>query len=135
MMQRLHADGHADDSCPQLRYGPFSKNSVRAHQHAAAPGRKGGSITRTNGTITPSADPDDNWLITEIHRACDGAGRPLVILLTPGQRHDSICARRLLERIRVPRTGLGRPRCKPDHVVASKAYSSRGFRAYLRNAA
>ncbi|MEW2572602.1 IS5 family transposase [Streptomyces sp. NPDC047070] len=56
----------------------------------------------------------------------------LVILLTPGQRHDSICARPLLERIRVPRMGLCRPRCRPDHVIADKAYSSRGFRAYLR---
>ncbi len=28
--------------------------------------------------------------------------------------------------------GLGRPRCRPDHVIADKAYSSRGFRAYLR---
>jgi transposase len=52
--------------------------------------------------------------------------------VTPGQRHDSISARPLLERIRVPRTGMGRPRCRPDHVIADKAYSSRGFRAYLR---
>jgi transposase len=52
--------------------------------------------------------------------------------VTPGQRHDSICARPLLERIRVPRTGRGRPRRRPDQVIADKAYSSRGFRAYLR---
>ena len=30
---------------------------VRAHQHAAATGRKGGISGRTNRTITPSADP------------------------------------------------------------------------------
>ncbi|WP_435811637.1 IS5 family transposase [Streptomyces decoyicus] len=71
-------------------------------------------------------------LTTKIHLACDGRGRPLAILLTPGQRHDSICAQPLLERIRVPRLGLGRPRCRPDQVVADKAYSSRGFRTYLR---
>ena len=63
--------------------------------------------------------------------ACNGKGRPLAILVTPGQRHDSVCARPLLERIRVPRTGLGRPRRRPDQVIADKAYSSRGFRAYL----
>ncbi|MEU9574007.1 transposase, partial [Streptomyces massasporeus] len=28
------------------------------------------------------------------------------------------------------RTGPGRPRCRPDQVIADKAYSSRGFRAY-----
>nr|WP_107050671.1 IS5 family transposase [Streptomyces sp. NRRL F-2580] len=103
---------------------------VRAHQHAAATGRKGGNI---------GDEADDHalgrsrgGLTTKIHLACDGRGRPLAVLLTPGQRHDGICARPLLERIRVPRTGLGRPRCRPDHVIADKAYSSRGFRAYLR---
>ncbi|MCQ4205515.1 IS5 family transposase [Streptomyces coelicoflavus] len=103
---------------------------VRAHQHAAATGRKGG---------TTGDEPDDHalgrsrgGLTTKIHLACDGRGRPLAILLTPGQRHDSICARPLLERIHVPRTGVGRPRCRPDQVIADKAYSSRGFRAYLR---
>ncbi|MFF9488255.1 IS5 family transposase, partial [Streptomyces sp. NPDC014676] len=84
-------------------------------------------------------EPDDHalgrsrgGLTTKIHLACDGRGRPLAILLTPGQRPDSVCARPLPERIRVPRTGPGRPRCKPDQVIADKAYSSRGFRAYLR---
>lgn len=53
-------------------------------------------------------------------------------MLTAGQRHDGVSARPLLERIRVPPIGRGRPRCRPDHVVADKAYASRGFRAYLR---
>jgi transposase len=84
-------------------------------------------------------EPDDHalgrsrgGLTTQIHLACDGRGRPLAILLTPGQRHDSICARPLLERIHVPRTGPGRPRCRPDQVITDKAYSSRGLRAYPR---
>ncbi|MFD8842149.1 MULTISPECIES: IS5 family transposase [Streptomyces] len=103
---------------------------VRAHQHAAATGRKGG---------ISGDEPDDHalgrsggGLTTKVHLACDGKGRPLALLVTPGQRHDSVCARILLERIRVPRSGLGRPRCRPDQVIADKAYSSRGFRAYLR---
>ncbi|MDF2254325.1 IS5 family transposase [Streptomyces ferralitis] len=104
---------------------------VRAHQHAAATGRKGG------GT---GDEPDDHalgrsrgGLTTKNYLACDGKGCPLAVLLTPGQRHDSICARPLLERIRVPRTGLGRPRCRPDHVIADEAYSPLGFRTYLRS--
>jgi hypothetical protein len=32
---------------------------VRAHQHAAATGRKGGSTDRTNRTIAPPADPEE----------------------------------------------------------------------------
>jgi transposase len=34
--------------------------------------------------------------------------------------------------IRVPRLGPGRPRTRPDRVLADKAYSSRANRAYLR---
>ncbi|WP_373312109.1 transposase [Streptomyces aurantiogriseus] len=72
-----------------------------------------------------------------MHLACDGRERPLAILVRPGQRHDSICARPLLERIRVPRMGLGRARCRPDHVIADKGSSL--LRAFLvcrgRNAA
>ncbi|MGI5380733.1 IS5 family transposase [Streptomyces sp. CA-251387] len=104
---------------------------VRAHQHAAATGRKGGSTGRTNRN-DHALGRSRGGLTTKIHLACDGRGRPLAILLTPGQRHDSICARPLLQRIHVPRTGVGRPRCRPDQVIADKAYSSRGFRAYLR---
>ncbi|MET8768218.1 MULTISPECIES: IS5 family transposase [unclassified Streptomyces] len=123
---QAHADAAGDiDWLVQI-----DSTIVRAHQHAAATGRKGG------GT---GDEPDDHalgrsrgGLTTKIHLACDGKGRPLAILVTPGQRHDSVCARPLLERIRVPRTGTGRPRCRPDRVIADKAYSSRGFRAYLR---
>nr|WP_318206183.1 IS5 family transposase [Streptomyces sp. SCL15-4] len=123
---QAHADAAGDiDWLVQI-----DSTIVRAHQHAAATGRKGG------GT---GDEPDDHalgrsrgGLTTKIHLACDGRGRPLALLITPGQRHNSICAQALLDRIRVPRTGPGRPRRRPDHVIADKAYSSRGFRSYLR---
>ncbi|MFC5959690.1 transposase [Streptomyces pratens] len=38
----------------------------------------------------------------------------------------------MLEKIRVPRTGQGRPRTRPDRVRADKAYGSRANRSYLR---
>lgn len=38
----------------------------------------------------------------------------------------------LLDAIRVPRLGPGRPRTRPDAVLADKAYSSRAIRAELR---
>ncbi|WP_370268088.1 IS5 family transposase [Streptomyces sp. V4I8] len=124
---QAHADAAGDiDWLVQI-----DSTIVRAHQHAAATGRKGGSSGRTNRN-DHALGRSRGGLTTKIHLACDGKGRPLAILVTPGQRHDSICARPLLERIRVPRTGLGRPRCRPDQVIADKAYSSRGFRAYLR---
>jgi len=38
----------------------------------------------------------------------------------------------LLEYLRVARCGPGRPRTRPDALLADKAYSSRGHRALLR---
>jgi len=38
----------------------------------------------------------------------------------------------VLERIRVARKGEGRPRTRPGHLSADKAYSSRRNRRYLR---
>ncbi|WP_405681297.1 hypothetical protein [Streptomyces sp. NBC_00048] len=38
----------------------------------------------------------------------------------------------MLEKIRVPRLGPGRPRKKPDSVAADKAYSNGPCREYLR---
>ncbi|MCP2099435.1 Transposase [Actinosynnema pretiosum] len=37
-----------------------------------------------------------------------------------------------MEAIRVPRTGRGRPRVRPDHVLGDKGYSSKAIRAWLR---
>lgn len=54
------------------------------------------------------------------------------IVITAGQRGDSPQFEPVLERIRVPRQGLGRPRKRPDKVRADKAYGSRRNRSYLR---
>jgi transposase len=63
--------------------------------------------------------------------AVDGRGRPLVILLTPGQAGDAPMMLPLLAELRVTRA-IGRPRTTPDAVLADKAYSSRAIRAHLR---
>ncbi len=57
---------------------------------------------------------------------------PLVIEAGPGQAGDSPMLPVLLERLRVPRVGPGRPRTRPDALLADKAYSSRSHRALLR---
>lgn len=58
--------------------------------------------------------------------------RPLSLLITAGQRHDSPQFQPVLEGIRVPRMGPDRPRTKPDRVRADKAYGSRAKWTYLR---
>lgn len=54
------------------------------------------------------------------------------LLVTAGQRGDSPQFVPVIEAIRVPRVDGGRPRTRPDRILADKAYSSKANRAYLR---
>ena len=72
-------------------------------------------------------------MTTKLHLAVDGKGRPLSILVTEGQRHESTQLAALLDGIRVPRPGgCGRPRKRPDHLVGDKGYSYPTCRRLLR---
>ena len=54
-------------------------------------------------------------------------------MVTPGQRHDSTQLEAVLDAIRVPRPdGRGRPRKRPDHLIADKGYSYPRGRTLLR---
>lgn len=69
---------------------------------------------------------------TKIHQLVDGGGLPLVVLVGAGQGNDSPMFPVLLDHLRVPRLGPGRPRTRPDRVRADKAYSARAHCALLR---
>jgi transposase len=61
---------------------------------------------------------------TKLHLSCEGRGRPLAVVLTAGQRHDSTQFEAVLDGIRVPRPGgRGRPRQRPAHRLGDKGYS------------
>ncbi|WP_449342511.1 IS5 family transposase [Streptomyces aurantiogriseus] len=127
---------------------------VRAHQHAAgartdppsAPASKGGEV-RTPGrnrVAEPARPPGGGGagseglgrsrggFTTKLHLSADGRCRPLSLIVTPGQRADCTQFKPVLEKIRVPKSGPGRPRKTPDSVVADKAYSNGPCREYLR---
>ena len=74
-------------------------------------------------------------LTTKIHQAVDGRGRPLAMVITGGQRNDGAMLARVLAEIHVPRLGAGRPRTRPDAVLADRAYTSGVTRTELRRAA
>jgi hypothetical protein len=53
-------------------------------------------------------------MTTKLHLACDGSGRPLSVVVTPGQRHESTQLEAVLDAIRVKRPGgVGRPSKRP----------------------
>ncbi|MFF2775953.1 IS5 family transposase [Streptomyces sp. NPDC058052] len=127
---------------------------VRAHQHAAgartgpppAPTSKGaeGAEHQDNAVAEPAGPPGGGGaggeglgrsrggFTTKLHLSADGRCRPLSLIVTPGQRADCTQFKPVLEKIRVPKIGPGRPRKKPDSVAADKAYSNRPCREYLR---
>ncbi|SEE26331.1 Transposase [Streptomyces sp. TLI_105] len=109
----------------------------RAHQHAAG-ARKQGDLQKEppGGVFT---EPGDHGLgrsrggfSTKLHLAVEQGQKPMSIVVTAGQRGDSPQFETVLEKIRVPRLGPGRPRVRPDRLRADKAYASRRNRAYLR---
>lgn len=54
------------------------------------------------------------------------------ILLTPGQAGDNPQLFNVLDAIAVSETGIGRPRKRPDMLIADKAYAHNPTRAQLR---
>jgi transposase len=77
-------------------------------------------------------------LSTKLHLRVEGGGRPLVILATPGQRHEVTQLERLLDGGAVKRTGpdgrpgRGRPRTRPAKLAGDKGYSFPSARRLLR---
>jgi len=53
-------------------------------------------------------------------------------VLTAGQRHEAPQTPALLERGAVKRLGRGRPRIRPDRIVADTGYTGTPVRSYLR---
>lgn len=70
-------------------------------------------------------------LTSKIHLVVDGRGLPLSMILTPGNVNDTTMLAETIDRIRVPKPGGGRPRTRPERVLADKGYPSRANRAYL----
>src|SRR5436305_545 len=110
---------------------------ARAHQHAAGARRDGDrQVQPPGGTRVEPADHalgrSRGGLTTKVHLGCEQGQKPLSVVLTAGQRGDSPQFTAVLGGIRVGRPGGGRPRTRPDRVLADKAYTSKANREYLR---
>src|SRR5215213_5983030 len=69
---------------------------------------------------------------TKIHVRCERDGKPMVTVLTGGERHEQPVLPLLMERGAVKRIGRGRPRLRPDRVAGAKGNSSDKVRQYLK---
>jgi transposase len=95
----------------------------------------------TDSDLTAASEPPQTQalgrsrggLTSKVHLLVEGRGRPLGIVLTAGQVHDSTQIAQVLDRVRVPRKGPGRPRKRPVSVLTDKAYGGRPARKVLRD--
>ncbi|MFD9053585.1 IS5 family transposase [Streptomyces zaomyceticus] len=152
LLSRIQA---AEDAAGRVDWDvSVDSTAVRAHQHAAGarktpprvaskgdcsrdePGRSGTAETdRTpggGGQIGECLGRSRGGFTTKVHLAADGRCRPFALVLTPGHYGDGPQLERVLEQVSVPRAGVGRPRTRPNRVLADKAYTSRSNRRYLR---
>ncbi|WP_443064352.1 IS5 family transposase [Streptomyces sp. NBC_00525] len=149
LLQRVQA---AADAAGDLNWDvSVDSTSVRAHQHAAgarkqpppelptSKGDESGTPARTlvaeprrpvggGGAGSEGLGRSRGGFTSKIHLSADGHCRPLSLLVTAGQRGDSPQFMPVLEKIRVPRLGPGRPRKKPDSRAARLRKGSRGGR-------
>lgn len=72
-------------------------------------------------------------MTTKLHLLVEGRGRPLALHLSAGQVHESTQAEAVLDRVRVPRSGKGRPRKRPKSVLTDKGYNGKRVRQALRS--
>lgn len=84
---------------------------VRAHQHAAG--------AKDSCAEAETLGRSRGGFGTKIHVACDGLGKPVRIILTPGQDHDVTQAVALIDGI------------DADRIIADKAYDTNTFLAEL----
>jgi transposase len=111
----------------------------RLGYRTSASARRGARKDSAAQKEPPGPEPADHalgrsrgGLTVKFHLAVEQGQKPLAIVVTAGQWGDSPQFTAVLNAIRVPRPGGGRPRTRPDRVLADKAYGARANRAYLR---
>ncbi len=63
---------------------------------------------------------------------CERNGRPIAFVLTAGERHEQTAFQPLMEAGAVRRSGPGRPRRRPQALLADRGYTGRPVREHLR---
>lgn len=140
MVQRLQSVSPLERS---RRMGSGAERTADAGRHSRRSGlgdpfcgwehRARPPACRRSKKSTPAAEAlgrSQGGFSTKIHVRCDGKGKPITFLLTPGQQHEITVAERLLERGAI-RRGNGHLRIRPKRVAADKGYAFRKYRQYL----
>ncbi|MGD7003890.1 IS5 family transposase [Corynebacterium halotolerans] len=139
---RLRADGAWKDVHTRLLTHAQEKGKLswevsvdsttsRGHVHAAG-ARKDSAHRHPGEPAHHDVGRSRGGWSTKIHVGIDAGCGVLSLVITPGQAGDGPQMVPVLDKIRVPAGGRGRPRRRPVRVLADKAYSSRANRAWLK---
>jgi hypothetical protein len=60
---------------------------------------------------------------TKIHVRCEGKGKPVCFVLTPGQQHEATMLEQFMDGGSTRRAGRGRPMRVRGRIVGDKGYS------------
>jgi len=109
-------------------------SGASACRRSASQGEPGGCKKGVSHAPDEALGRSRGGLSTKLHLSCDGKGRPLSVVVTPGQRHESTQLGQVLDEIRVrrPEGSPGRPRKRPERLIADKGYSYPSCRELLR---
>jgi Transposase DDE domain len=100
----------------------------RRHRGPGAPARRRGA---EKGGGDEALGRSRGGFSTKLHLRAERGGKPMVLVLTGGERHEQPVLPRLMERGAVKRPGRGRPRIRPDRVAGGEGYSRKKVRRYL----
>src|SRR4051794_38821567 len=113
--------------------GPMDNPLRRRHQHSCSPEcgwcKKGDP---NSGPETEALGWSRGGFGTKVHVRCEGKGKPVTFVLTPGQQHEATVFEQLMEQGAIKRAGRGRLRRLPGRIVGDKGYSFNTIRRYLR---
>jgi transposase len=119
VQQRAEAAGQLD-----WAFHSVDSTIIRAHQHAAG--------AHTKNPEAEALGRSQGGFSTKVHLRAEGGGKLMTLVLTPGQRHETLAFEALMAGGAVQRSGGGRPKRRPHRLIGDKAYSSRKIRQYLR---
>jgi transposase len=132
MLNRLQAQGRQQERI-DFEFGAIDGSIVRAHK-AAAGARKmhdGQRLSHDESLDKQALGFSRGGFSTKIHVLCEGDGKPVNVVLTPGQAHESTQVDPLLDEVNIGGVP-GRPRKRFAYVAGDKGYDSQKIRANMR---
>ncbi|WP_216870464.1 transposase [Modestobacter excelsi] len=107
-------------------------SSFLPHQHAAGAWKGATASVAALAIDGEGLGRSRVGLTSKLHLAVDGRGLPVALLLTSGLAGDNPQLIPLLDQVRVARSGPGRPRQRPERVLADKVSSTPQPRVAIR---